>query len=305
MHKKDKFTCIEKEEILMPLKIISENRNIGIVKIHGIPDKNSNLAITCLLSVFCPFCLIPCFLCPYCCPFCSFECGDCGNSNKNSTGRCNCDCSNSDKKSSNCRNCDCCKCDCCNSDNKKCPCCDENRCCCGLCEKSKFPCCDENRCCCGLCEKSACPCCDENRCCCGICPKPKGPSICCCCCCCICDVKDNDNSDNPNNSYCCDKLIYHVEILSSNNELKYQIYLVSHNCGNKCLRRKKGLDFIITDVNNNPIMNSTIHGVNNKNFGDFFNDSYSYEIYFPEDAEPDIKLTLLHAIYVLDALCIY
>ena len=81
--------------------------------------------------------------------------------------------------------------------------------------------------------------------------------------------------------------------------------MISHNCGNKCLRRRKGLDFFIADANNNPIMNSSIHGRNNKNFGKFFEDSYSYEIYFPEDAEPDYKLTLLHAIYALDALCIY
>ena len=52
-------------------------------------------------------------------------------------------------------------------------------------------------------------------------------------------------------------------------------------------------------------MNSSIRGRNNNNFGAFFDDSYSYEIYFPEDAEPDYKLTLLHAIYALDALCIY
>ena len=52
-------------------------------------------------------------------------------------------------------------------------------------------------------------------------------------------------------------------------------------------------------------MNSFISGRNDKNFGTFFDDSYSYEINFPQDAEPDYKLTLLHAIYALDALCIY
>ena len=42
-----------------------------------------------------------------------------------------------------------------------------------------------------------------------------------------------------------------------------------------------------------------------KILGTFFKDSYSYEINFPQDAEPDIKLTLLNCVYALDALCIY
>jgi len=297
MLKTEKFCCCDKEEILMPVNIIAENRIAGIVRIHGLPATNCCSNNTCLLLACC-WCSLPCFLCLTCCPFCSFECGDCGKSDKESSGCCSCISYNSDKKSG------CCNCDCCNSD-KKCPCCDENRCCCGLCEKSSCPCCDENRCCCGLCEKSSCPCCDENRCCCGLCEKSKGP--CCCCCCCSCDGKanDNNNSGSPDTKCCWDKLSYHCEILSPNKELKYNIYLISHNCGNKCLRRRKGLDFFITDANNNQVMNSFINGRNNKNFGTFFDDSYSYEINFPEDAEPDYKLTLLHAIYALDALCIY
>ena len=191
----------------------------------------------------------------------------------------------------------CCFCDCCNSDNKSNDCCK-----CEFCNyDKKCPCCDENRCCCGLCEKSSCPCCDDRRCCCGLCEKSKSPSCCCCCCCCNC----NDNTASTEIKCCWDRLSYHCEILSPNKELKYHIYLNSHNCGNKCLRRRKGLDFFIADANNNPIMNSSIYGRNNKNLGKFFDDSYSYEINFPEDADPDYKLTLLHAIYAIDALCIY
>ena len=304
MLKTEKFCCCDKEEILMPVNIIGENRIAGIVRIHGLPSKEGCFNNACLFLPCCWF-SIPCLLCVSCCPFCSCECGDCGKSDKESesSGCCNCDCCNSDKKSSGC-----CNCDCCNSD-KKCPCCDENRCCCGLCEKSSCPCCDENRCCCGLCEKSSCPCCDENRCCCGLCEKSKGPSCCCCCCCCSCEPKANDNANDNNGSSdikcCCDKLNYHCEILSPDKELKYKIYLIAHNCGNKCLRRRKGLDFFITDANDNQIVNSFISGRNDKNFGTFFDDSYSYEINFPQDAEPDYKLTLLHAIYALDALCIY
>ena len=310
MLKTEKFCCCDKEEILMPVNIIAENRIAGIVKIHGLPSSTNCCCNNACLLLPCCWFSIPCLLCVACCPFCSCECGDYSNSDKESSGCCNCNVSNSDQKSNDCCKCDeCCKCDCCNSD-KKCPCCDENRCCCGLCEKSSCPCCDENRCCCGLCEKSSCPCCDENRCCCGLCEKSKGPSCCCCCCCCCpCDAKGNDVVNDNNGSSdvkcCCDKLSYHCEILSPNKELKYHIYLTSHNCGNKCLRRRKGLDFFIADANNNQIMNSFICGRNENNFGTFFDDSYSYEINFPEDAEPDYKLTLLHAIYALDALCIY
>ena len=65
-----------------------------------------------------------------------------------------------------------------------------------------------------------------------------------------------------------------------------------------------GLTFKIYDVNNSQV--ATISGINdNKNFGMFFDDSYSYQINFPLDATPDIKLTLLHCIYCIDALCLY
>ena len=86
--------------------------------------------------------------------------------------------------------------------------------------------------------------------------------------------------------------------------LKYYIFNTNIcGCGCKCLKRKSGLNFDICDANKNPIC--TIKGRNNDNFGTFFKDSYSYEINFPQDAEPDIKLTLLNCVYALDALCIY
>jgi hypothetical protein len=104
---------------------------------------------------------------------------------------------------------------------------------------------------------------------------------------------------------CCQKFNYCSEIIDSNNILKYYIFSDSKcNCGCKCLKRKTGLNFNIYDINKKPI-SSTIHGRNNKNYGKFFEDSYSYEITFPLDAEPDTKLTLLHSIYIIEALCEY
>ena len=59
------------------------------------------------------------------------------------------------------------------------------------------------------------------------------------------------------------------------------------------------MNFKIYDPNNNPI--GIISGINdNKDFGLFFDDSYSYKIDFPLDATPDLKLTLLHCIYSLE-----
>ena len=89
-----------------------------------------------------------------------------------------------------------------------------------------------------------------------------------------------------------------------NGQLKYYIFN-TNKCGYgcKCLRRSSGLDFNICDVNKNPIC--TIRGRNKKDFGAFFEDSYSYVFNFPQDADPDIKLTLLNSVYALDALCAY
>ena len=173
-----------------------------------------------------------------------------------------------------CSGCDCCK---------RCPCCDPKRCCCGLCRRPDCACCDPNRCCCGLCPKCGCFCfCNyDNGCCCF----PICSNCCKSCPCCQC------------HPYC-------AEINYPNNTLKYYIFNTNIcGCCCKCLKRKSGLDFNICDINKNPI--GTIKGRNNKNFGTFFKDSYSYEINFPPDAEPDTKLTLLNCVYALDALCIY
>ena len=105
MLKTEKFCCCDKEEILMPVNIIAENRIAGIVRIHGLPATNCCSNNTCLLLACC-WCSLPCFLCLTCCPFCSFECGDCGKSDKESSGCCSCISYNSNKKSG-CCNCDC------------------------------------------------------------------------------------------------------------------------------------------------------------------------------------------------------
>ena len=52
MLKRDKFSCYDKEEILIDVNIITENRKVGIVKIHGLPGKNNNFTNACLFSAF-------------------------------------------------------------------------------------------------------------------------------------------------------------------------------------------------------------------------------------------------------------
>ena len=246
MLKNDEFSCLNRrEQILMPVNIVSENRMAGIVRLIYNKD-------ICLCPCF------PCYQCDACCPDCTIG--------------------------------SCCKGKCCDPN-----CCrdDPSRCCCGICPKPQCICCDPNRCCCGLCPKPQCICCDPNRCCCGLCPKSDG---CCCCCSFSCNISCSGSS--------CKWFPYCAEILDSNIQLKYYVFN-TNRCSycSKCLKRRIGLDFNICDVNKNPIC--TIKGENNKNFGAFFDDSYSYEINFPPDAEPDIKLTLLNCVYALDALCVY
>ena len=256
MFKNDKFNCCNRrEQLLMPINIISENRIAGIVRLVYYKDK-----------CFCPFC--PCFPCCPCCPCgpCQPCCGcpdccDCGGPNC-----CNCKCPN-----------------CCNCKVPNCPCCDPKRCCCGLCKKPECCCCDPNRCCCGICKKPEC--CHNDSCCCCPCP---------CCCC----------GPSQCKCTCCKYFNYCAEILDKNNQLKY--YVINNNkcgCFCKCLKRRTGLNFNICDLNKKPIC--TIIGRNKKDFGAFFEDSYSYEVNFPQDADSDTKLTLLNCVYALDTLCVY
>ena len=247
MIKNDEFNCCNRrEEILMPVNIISENRIAGIVKLVYNKD-------ICLCPCF------PCYQCDICCPNC--ELGSC---------------------------CDGCDCNCCKEDPTKC--------CCGLCPRPQCCCCDPNRCCCGLCPRPQCCCCDPNRCCCGLCPKSEG------CCCCPCSF--SFSCKGLCNCALCKWFPYCAEILDINLQLKYYVFN-TNRCSycSKCLKRRIGLDFNICDINKNPIC--TIIGRNNKNFGEFFDDSYSYEINFPIDANPDIKLTILNCVYALDGLCVY
>ena len=309
MDKIDAFCCCNyKEEILMPVKIIPENRIAGTVVLKPLKDKCPCACCECIPYWCCfPFFpIIPC--CSDCCPDC--------NPKSDSDG---CKCCSSDTNSCCCGNCPRCKCGCCD-DSSKCCSDDPNRCCCGICPRCNCECLcgcdcskccsnDPNRCCCGICQKPSC--CAPNRCCCGLCPKPNcgccdDNRSCCCCCCCCCNGSGNDGSGSSCNCRCCCKTFdYCSEIYDSQNILKYRVfYDYSCKCGCKCLRRKLGLNFKIYDPNNNPI--GIISGINdNKDFGLFFDDSYSYKIDFPLDATPDLKLTLLHCIYSLDTLCLY
>ena len=185
---------------------------------------------------------------------------------------------------------------------------DSNGCCDGVCRNCSCscycPCTEPNRSCCGICPKSSCPCTDPNRSCCGICPKPScpcsGSNGCCCCGICSCSNGSCCCSDTS-----CQIYEYCSKIYDSNDVLKYYVFLdYKRKCGCKCLRRKTGLNFNICDINKNVI--STIRGKNkNEEYGLFFDDSYSYEINFPSDATPELKLNLLHCIYSIDALCVY
>ena len=99
---------------------------------------------------------------------------------------------------------------------------------------------------------------------------------------------------------------YSCEILDSNKDLKYFIYYNACNCGLTCCicsRRKCGLRFSITDLNENEV--GYISGILDRSLGEFFHDSYSYEISFPEDSTPELKLTLLHAVYAIDTICLF
>ena len=86
MLKTEKFCCCDKEEILMPVNIIAENRIAGIVKIHGLPSSTNCCCNNACLLLPCCWFSIPCLLCVACCPFCSCECGDYSNSDKESSG---------------------------------------------------------------------------------------------------------------------------------------------------------------------------------------------------------------------------
>ena len=122
MDKNDAFCCCNyKEVILMPVKIIPENRIAGTVVLKPLKDK-------------CPCSCCECLLYYCCCPFFPFVpcCSDCFP-----------DCN--PKSDSN-------GCKCCSND--------PNRCCCGICPRSDCgcgcdcsKCCsdDPSRCCCRIC----------------------------------------------------------------------------------------------------------------------------------------------------------
>jgi hypothetical protein len=90
--------------------------------------------------------------------------------------------------------------------------------------------------------------------------------------------------------YCC-------EVLLPNQEQKYVI--MRKICCLKCCTRKEcGLAFTIFNTNSEPVGN--IQGK-----GEFCSNSYTYQISFPQDATPDLKLCLLNAIYAIDTFGLY
>ena len=101
-------------------------------------------------------------------------------------------------------------------------------------------------------------------------------------CLCLCDFYDY--------YYCC-------EVLLPTQEQKYVI--MRKICCLKCCTRKEcGLSFTIFDSNSVPVGN--IQGK-----GACCSNTYTYQIYFPQDATPELKLCLLNAIYAIDTFGLY
>ena len=194
MDKIDSFSCCNyKEVIVMPVKIIPENRIAGTVVLKPLKEKCPCPGCECLLY----YCYFPCFPIIPCISDC---CIDCNPKSDTDTDCCKCpkfDCG--------------CGCDC----SKICSD-DPNRCCCGLCLKPNCCCCAPNRCCCGLCPKPDCACCDDNRSCCGLCEKSN--SSCCCCCCCSCSGVSMNTS--------CKTFDYYSEIYDAGNVLRYYVFFL-------------------------------------------------------------------------------
>lgn len=115
------------------------------------------------------------------------------------------------------------------------------------------------------------------------------------CCCDCCNCRD-----------CCYRKIYTCEILDSNKELKYYIFFYVCKCillSCKCVRKCCGLKFIITDRS----MENEVGSIEEIDMilGEFFNDSDTYNVIFPMDASPELKLTIINALSVIDTFLLF
>ena len=171
---------------------------------------------------------------------------------------------------------DCCLCTCCQCIGIDCSCFDCDNCCnCDNCCKSDNCCKCDNCCICGIsCCGDSCNCCDCDN-------------------CCIC-------------GNCCYRKLYTCEILDSNKELRYFILFYICNCTFlccKCVRKCCGLKFIITDRS----MENEVGSIEEIDMilGEFFNDSDTYNVIFPMDASPELKLTIINAVSVIDTFLLF
>lgn len=107
-----------------------------------------------------------------------------------------------------------------------------------------------------------------------------------CNCCCVC-------------LHCYD-YYYSCEVLDSLRQPKYQIYL--KRCCLSCAKGKCcSMSFIITTNHNKTLPVGTIEGYPT----DCCTEGYTYNINFPADATPELKVTLLNAIYAIDSFYLF
>lgn len=136
--------------------------------------------------------------------------------------------------------------------------------------------------------------------------KIRGPNewlcqLCTCKCECRCECKCDCLLDCLKCKLCvkcftcdCNDYFYTCEILTPTKDLKYTIYLTKC-CFDYCMAgRYCNVKFTIKDLSNSPV--GYIHG-----FPSFCDCSFVYKIDFPADATPELKLTILNAIYVIDS----
>ena len=90
--------------------------------------------------------------------------------------------------------------------------------------------------------------------------------------------------------YCC-------EVLLPTQEQKYVI-MRKICCLKYCTRKECGLSFTIFNSKSEPVGNIQGKGACCSNI-------YTYQIYFPQDATPELKLCFLNAIYAIDTFGLY
>ena len=113
----------------------------------------------------------------------------------------------------------------------------------------------------------------------------------CCKDCCKCDCKCKCDCD-------CNQYYYACDILNPGKELQYTIY--RYECCCDCCFEGKccSIKYAIKDITGNTT--GKIEG-----YPAYCDSSYVYKIQLPPEASPEIKLTIINSIFVIDALGLY